>query len=208
VKKQNIWTKAVTPQIKSNMQESAHAAYANGCALLEDALFLVTADRYPRATALAILAEEEFSKAFILLVSAMNGRWDSNIFLSLRKHSNKQGISEAMLDYLDWFKQNYQWVMEINRYTLVQAQPDIHPGDEKMEQLYAKAKSRFAKPIRDYLKQDAFYVSIDEDGKPKSIPNSIGKEDALRYLKDSEKFQVVVEMLLGDPNAAKKYAWF
>lgn len=204
--KQGDWTKVVTPQLKSNMEESARAAYLNGCALREDALSLFAVERYPRAAALAILSEEEFSKAFILLICAGGARWDSNIYQSLRKHSNKQGIAEAMRDHFDWFNENYRRVMEMNRFSLVQHQPATIPSKEKMNELIKKAKSRFAKPIKDYFKQDAFYISVDEDGRLKSTPSSIDKGDAQQCLHESEKFKVVTEVLLGDATGAATWA--
>jgi AbiV family abortive infection protein len=205
VSKQAGWKKVVTPQLKRNIEESAQAAYLNGCSLHEDAMCLFAAERYSRAAALAILAEEEFSKAFVLRICADQNRWDSNIYIALRKHSTKQGISEAMRDHFDWFNENYRRVMEINRYSLAQSQPATIPNKEKMTEIINKAKSRFAKPIRDYLKQNAFYVSVDKDAKPKSIPSSIGKKDAQQCLDESEKFKFVVEMLGGDTSGAAKW---
>jgi hypothetical protein len=96
VAKQNEWSKIVTPRIKGNMGESARAAYQNGCALHDDALLLFDGERFPRSAALAILAEEEFSKAFILFISVNQGRWDSDIYKALRQHPQKQGIAEGM----------------------------------------------------------------------------------------------------------------
>ena len=200
------WVKTVTPAFKRDMQESGRAAYANGCGLREDAIALFSAQRYPRAAALAILAEEEFSKAFIMLVCAGNGRWDSNIFMALRKHANKQGVSEAMLDYVAWFNENYKRVAELNQLAVIPMLASIDPGEHKMNEISEKAKSRFFKPIKDYLKQDAFYVSIDENAKVVSIPSAIGNEEAKQCLKASEKFQVITEVLLGESNAAERFA--
>jgi AbiV family abortive infection protein len=206
VSKQVGWTKVVTPRLKRNIEESAQAAYLNGCLLHEDAMFLFADERYPRAAALAILAEEEFSKAFVLRICAGQSRWDSNIHTALRKHSTKQGIAEAMRDHFDWFNENYRRVMKMNRFSLVQSQPATVPNKEKMTEIINKAKSRFAKPIRDYLKQAAFYVSVDEDAKPESVPNSVGKDDAQQCLDESEKFKFVVEVLSGDTSGATKWS--
>jgi AbiV family abortive infection protein len=200
------WVKTVTPQFKHDMQESGRAAYANGCGLREDAVTLFSAQRYPRSAALAILAEEEFSKAFLMLICAEYGRWDSTIFMALRKHANKQGISEAMLDYLAWFNENYKGVAVLNQFAFIPMSASIDPGEKKINEITEKAKNRFSKPIKDYLKQDAFYVSIDDNGKIISIPSAIGNEEAKQCLKAAEKFQVITEVLLGIPNAAERFA--
>lgn len=204
--KQTDWMKIVTPELKHNMQESGRITYINACALREDAIRLFDAKSYPRSAALAILAEEEFSKAFIMLTCAENGRWDSIIFASLRKHSNKQAMSEAMLDYMAWFVDNYKRVIERNRSSFIPMHPAIHPGSEKMNQFIDKAKNIIAKPARDYLKQDAFYVGINENAQVINTPNTVGQEEAEQCLNTSGKFQVVVEIALGRPDAAEKFA--
>lgn len=204
--KQSEWVKAVTAILRADMENSGVAAYRNGSDLREDAVILFAAKRYPRAAALAILAEEEFSKAFIILNCAKNGRWDSNIYLALRKHSHKQAMSEAMLDYLDWFSNNCKRVMALNQSSFVPVQPAIYPGDEEMNRLKEKAVSRFSKPVRDYLKQDAFYVGIDQDGKVTTNPTEIGSDEAEQCLRTCEQFQLVVEVLLGKAGAAERLA--
>lgn len=204
--KRSGWVKVVTPDIRENMEASAHAAYTNGCALRDDAILLYEANRYPRSAALAILAEEEFSKAFILRTCANDGRWDSNIYNALRTHANKHGISEGMLIYIKWLTENIRRVIEMNRFCLVPSQPSIYPTKEKWEEILGTAKSRFSKPVRDHFKQDAIYVSLDEEGWLRSAPNSVTQSDAQRCLKDAEQFQLVTEVLLGNPEAAAKLA--
>lgn len=204
--KKGEWSKPVTTQIKNNMEESARAAYLNGCALCDDARLLFDAERFARSAALAILAEEEFSKAFILLICVGQGRWDSSIYQALRKHPEKQGVAEGMRIHFDWFLQNYKQVMEMNRFSPVEAQPTVIPSDEKVNEIIQKAKNNFSKPIRDYLKQDALYVSLNEDAKVGSGPSAVGREDAQRCLDESTKFRVITEVLLGDPTGAVKWA--
>lgn len=73
----------VDEPLRSRLVESARAAYQSGCTLLSDAKTLIDTERYCRAGALAILAEEEYSKAFVLCICADTRRWDSVIFRSL-----------------------------------------------------------------------------------------------------------------------------
>ena len=196
--KKSEWVVPVTAELRRDMEETARAAYENGCSLRQDATTLFEADRFPRAAALAILAEEEFSKAFILIISAKQGRWDSNIFKALRRHSEKQGISEAMRGYFDWFVSNYRRVMEMNRFTLIPRQTSIYPGHAKMDEIISKAKSRIAKPVKDFLKQDSFYVRCDERAKISCKPDSIGQKEAQSCLDESEAFKLITELALGD----------
>ncbi|MGH9425868.1 MAG: AbiV family abortive infection protein [Terriglobia bacterium] len=204
--KQSDWTKVVTPSIKNNMKDSAHTAYLNGCDLREDALSLFSIKRYARSAALAILSEEEFCKAFILFTCAGQGRWDSNIYKALRKHSEKQGISEGMRNHFDWFNETYRQFMAEHGSSFTQHQPPIIPSEKRVSELREKVRSRFSKPVRDFLKQDAFYVSLDEDGKVKSTPASISERDAQECLDESEKFKVITEVLLGKATDLTKWA--
>jgi len=192
------WAVPVTPELRQDMEETARAAYENGLELRQDALKLFEACRYPRAAALAILAEEEFSKAFILKICAQKGRWDSSIYKALRRHPEKQGISEAMREYFNWFIDNYKKVMEMNRFSFVQAQPSLYPGNEKMDIILSKAKSRFKKPIKDFLKQDSIYVGISKSAKISSTPDQIGIKKAKVCLEESLVFKVITEVLFGD----------
>lgn len=196
--KKGDWVVQVTPELRQVMEETARATYENGSNLRQDALTLFEACRYPRAAALAILSEEEFSKAFILKICAEQGRWDSNIYKALRRHPKKQGISEAMREYFNWFVDNYKRVMERNRFSFIQMQPSLHPGDEKMDKILSKAKSRFKKPIKDFLKQDSIYVGIDESAKTSSKPDQIGAEEAKICIDESFAFKVITEVLFGD----------
>lgn len=196
--KNGDWVISVTPQLKSDMEDTARAAYENGNDLRQDALTLYESGRHSRAAALAVLAEEEYSKAFILKICAEQGRWDSNIYKALRKHPEKQGISEAMREYFSWYVDNYKRVMEMNRFAFIPVQPSSYPGDEKMTAILSTAKSRLKKPIKDFLKQDSFYVGIDGSAKILSTPSKIGKAEAKSCLDESLVFKIITEILLGD----------
>jgi hypothetical protein len=48
-------------------------------------------------------------------------------------------------------------------------------------------------------------VSVDEEAKLKSVPSSIGKDQAKQCLDVAEKFKVVVELLSGDTSGLAKW---
>ena len=145
-KKRN-WVDQVTPELMRDLEETAHAAYINGSNILQDAEILFKAVRYPRASALAILAEEEFSKAFILKNCAIQGRWDAAVYNGLRKHSQKQGISVFLREYVRWSVDNHTKVMKRNQYSFIQMQPSMYPGDEYLNENLKKGKLYLKKPI-------------------------------------------------------------
>nr|WP_255777291.1 AbiV family abortive infection protein [Halomonas desiderata] len=180
------------------MERAAHATYENGCALRDDALVLYEASRFARATALAVLAEEEFSKAFMLIICVGQDRWDSNIYKALTKHGDKQGISAAMREYAEWFVDNYKRVEAANRYSLVRRKPSMHPGDERMKEILETAKNTAKRPPKDKVKQRSFYVGIGKDGRATSIPGSGSQKQACEYLSECRVFQVITEVALGN----------
>jgi AbiV family abortive infection protein len=200
------WIKDVTPSLEGNMREAAIAAYRNGLSLREDALILFESERYPRTAALAILSEEEFSKAFILLICINQKRWDSNIFKALRKHSEKQGISEGMRQYFELFVSNYKTVMEMNRFSFIQNTPSHDPSPVELERIVSTAKSRFKKPLKDYLKQDAFYINLSKSAEIISTPCKVGKPEAQECLDESFVFQLITEVALGSGSNVQKWA--
>ena len=201
--KKGYWVVQVTPEIRRDMEKTAHAAYKNGSNLRQDAVTLFDACRYPRAVALAILAEEEFSKALILQASAEQGRWDSNLYKALHKHPEKQGIVEGIMAHAIWFVGHAKFIERLNRVSLVQVRPSTHPGNKEMEEILSKVKSYFKKPIKDKLKQNSIYVGIDKSGKIASKPDQIGKEEAEACLNKSYKMNVITEVAFGDYSNAK-----
>ena len=102
------------------MEETARAAYENGCSLINDAVTLFEVGRFPRAAALAILAEEEFSKSFMLINCAMQSRWDSAMFNALFRHAEKQAFTESMRDLLELCDTRNKRINQINQCQLFQ----------------------------------------------------------------------------------------
>jgi len=134
------WTETVTPNLKKDIEKIALSAYTNACELFVDAKALLRENRLARAGALVILAEEEFSKSFILLVCAQQHRWDSVIFYALKDHSPKQGIAGAMREYFEWFVDNYNRVSQMNRFTFIPITPSVLPGKKQWDDLIDKTK--------------------------------------------------------------------
>jgi AbiV family abortive infection protein len=80
--------------------EAAAACLSNGERLIEDARWLPE-DRPATTFALALIAQEEFAKAFLLfLVSRDVLTWNSLIFRATRDHTSKQLLGHVM-DYLN-----------------------------------------------------------------------------------------------------------
>jgi AbiV family abortive infection protein len=201
--KKSDWAVPVTPELRQDMEKTSRAAYENGCSLRQDAITLFEAGRFPRAAALAILAEEEFSKAFMLIICAGQGRWDSNIFKALRRHPEKQGLSKAVMGLLDLFDAYNKRVMEMNQFRLIPIPFSRYPSKEKIEEVISKGKSCIKKPKKDFLKQECFFVGCDERAELTCIPDSIGGKEAQSCLDESEKFKKITESAFDEYNKRK-----
>ncbi len=195
------WSKEVTPQLRQRMLSSADECYENGCGLLLDAETLHRASRWSTAVALAVLAEEEFSKAFILRVCSRQGRWDSTIHGAMRKHSDKQAVSQAMRAFLDHLIRNALRVEELNRFGLTRSRPDMLLSRQYLDPILHSARQSLAQPHRDRLKQDALYVNIDKDGRAISTPKKVDDLRADECIREAGKLKAALDLMAGDPTA-------
>lgn len=194
--KKGDWVKEVTPELYNSMQASIEAAYNNACSLLDDSELLLKNKRYSRATALSILAEEEFSKSYILLSCLKQSRWDSNIYKSLKTHSTKQGISEAARNHFNWTNENIRKTEELNKTSEVKLEPMLFPDEDKTKELKELANSRFKKPINDHVKQNSFYVSLDKNANIMSTPTIITELNAKQSIAEAKEFKTITETLM------------
>ena len=187
------------------MLKSADACYSNACDLLADATMLSASSSWPRAAAMAILAEEEFSKAFMLRICADQGRWDSNIYNALRKHSSKQGISQALREWLELVVPNALRIEEMNKHAFIQSQPSMFLTSNDLGPILDRARKTLAKSSRDFLKQDALYVGIDESASTTSTPRTTTQAVAEACIGEARKFRAGLDLMSRDERALDEW---
>lgn len=193
------WAEVVDQELYVRLVESAQAAYENACALIGDAKALFSAERFPRAGALAILAEEEYAKSFVLCICARDRRWDSAIFQSLTDHGPKQAISQAMLAYWQWLQTNLRRVAELNRFSFIPAQPSLFPSQAEWNEIVNNARtSNIKQRKRDKLKQRFFYVGIGRNGHVIHRPSTLSKQAASECIDAASTFKTVTEYALAN----------
>lgn len=178
-----------TVMIAENLRKASLACYDNGNGLLEEANILYEWDRYARATALAILAEEEFSKAMILQLSSISGRWNKELHEGLVKHEKKQAISGAMNEFMEVFKRH----LSSAKFSFI---PMPFNLERQAREEVRKAEKIFIKnQKKDKRKQDAQFVAIGKTGLPCRTPSSFGKKDASDEIDSAVRFRAYLEAL-------------
>jgi AbiV family abortive infection protein len=201
--KKGDWSVPVTSELRRNMEKTARAAYENGCSLIKDAVILFEVGRFPRAAALAILAEEEFSKSFMLINCAIQSRWDSAIFNALFRHAEKQAFTESMRDFLELCDTRNKIINQINQCQLIPISFSKHPSKEKIEEVISRGKSRIKEPIKDLLKQNCFFVRCDMKATLQCKPDLIGQKEAQSCLEESEEFRKITELQYDEYSKSK-----
>jgi len=179
------------------------ACIANGDRLADDAATMFDRERGPSAFALSILAQEEYAKAFLLLlVDAGALPWSAEVRGALRDHLCKQLVT-VLLDYLCpeieefirrhdgktlWGKLPNEVVDAIH--VIVHERiprdrsrswlaPDERPLDDTVKGI-ARGKT-------DRKKQDAIYVDVGQTGQVDSTPVGISTEDAAAELERARR---------------------
>jgi AbiV family abortive infection protein len=168
---------------------SARISFANASETLDDAKMLVSNLRYCRGYAIAILAQEEFAKSFILCSCALQPRWDTEVWKALRDHAPKQAVLEVMERYANWFAQQNSFALRHNASALIPMPLTRMPGAAELASWFLEVKANVIKQRTiDKSKQDAFYVGIGRDGRVSSIP-SCTSEQASAQLQKAATFQ-------------------
>lgn len=194
------------------LDKSVRAVIQNATRLLEDAQFLEFSEPPISAWFLALIAQEELAKAFILCLT--NRRiipWNPHILRALQDHKCKQLLCLVM-DYLapdtDEFIRRCKAV--VNKKELPRSVADALKilRHEKIGRWISKnwkpAKEpdydhdalAIAEGKKDKLKQDALYVRLGKDGSVASIPLNHSALTLADEMDRAERFRTLVESLL------------
>jgi len=193
----DFWEKEITSELKQHLIGSSISSYQNANGILEDAEILFERNRYARSAALAILAEEEYGKAFLLVSCSFQKRWDSEVWKVISDHSKKQALSEGMCQIIEIIKKEIE-----NNHICPSSQEDeliskyghLFINKEKIENITEPIKKDFLKKRKkDKLKQMFLYVSINKNGLVVSTPENICEVDARLCIEKARKIKCIVE---------------
>lgn len=148
---------AKTPDTET-LKKSSSRCIENGNALLDDAKMMLDWERHSTSLALAVLAQEEFAKAFLLELVAENALpWAPEVRLSLNRHECKHLLSIVMawVPVFDLFEENSSY-LEVQkraaRKSKIMADYDAKKisGAEYLEQM-EKEQVKFPTDVADAL---------------------------------------------------------
>lgn len=170
-----------------NLDNAIFDCIANGKRLKEDAETLIELGRAPTALAVAVLAQEEFAKAFLLVLARREViPWTKELQRSLQSHECKHLVGVMM----EWLKPSLEEELARVQAAINGNEIEFLPLDvavainilrhEKFEQFRngfstkdAEDKGfsrKISKGFLDRLKQSGLYVGITDDGAVNSLP--------------------------------------
>ena len=203
----------MTENEKESFSKAINASMENGDRLLEDAEWLFDLERHPSAYALAILAQEEFAKAFLLHLVAVGAiPWNLEAHRVLRDHTCKQLLA-LIMEYLNpdideflarhkgklklRFPSHVADALNIVRHEKIPREgqwawlgEDDPPCDPKARKI--------ADGHLDKQKQDALYVRLGKTGQVASTPLRIGVDQATEELEKTKRLSRVLNRPQGD----------
>jgi AbiV family abortive infection protein len=164
----------------------------NGKRLLDDAQLLFDFGRVPSAYAISMLSQEEFAKAFILLL-VKDGAipWNREIWKSTQDHTCKQllivvmeYLNPTIEEFIDWVKSDnlerpftpsVADAINIYRHEKVRRWQNANWVWAE-ETRYDATASKIARGVIEKRKQNALYVRLTKTSDIACLPSSVTKE--------------------------------
>jgi AbiV family abortive infection protein len=180
-------------QTLSSLDASIRSCVENGERLLDDAMWLEHQNPPATKLVLSVIAQEEFAKAFLLILVRQNViPWSPQLLRAMNDHACKQLVG-VILNYIDPYWETIEELKAIVAedaalgdllpYSVASAINILrHEKIRRWESAnwvwaedpeYDPVVQRIADGKRDRLKQDALYVRIARDGRVASAPTSV-----------------------------------
>jgi AbiV family abortive infection protein len=205
--------------------EAASGCIENGKRLLEDADFIEVGDRSSTAFALAVVAQEEFAKAFLFHLIGTKSLPANPLVLRIAKdHSCKQLLGLVM-DYVNPDTDDFAATLKLvfDDRAAGRLRRDVADAlnilrHEKVgrwksktwfwneDPLYDPSAKSVADGSIDREKQDSLYVRVGSDGRIVSTPACVQPKAARDAIGRAHRFgQLMSDVLAADPGALVDY---
>jgi AbiV family abortive infection protein len=199
----------------SLFRESMYACLANGERLLEDVRWLLDLEQPQSALVLAVIAQEEFAKGFLLhLVDEGVVPWHPLVHRATRDHACKQLLAIVM-DHMnpgfeDWQQRFAEAIatpkpfegfpgpvasaINILRHDKIRRWEDSRWSWAEPPE-YDRIATRTARGDVDAEKQDALYVRLTASGGVASMPTRVGLDQAKAAAERAGRLRAVLAQL-------------
>jgi len=206
---------------RQHLEKSIQATIDNGMRLLDEAELLKDWEKYPTALALSILAQEEFSKAFLIyLVKEKMVPWSVEIRRALTDHICKQLLG-LILGYITPSDEDFKKIIErlkkknysnrelerrvadainVFRHEKIRRWEDQKWWWDEDPQYEINVKKIFHGSL-EKRKQNAIYVRVNKQGQVSSRPVQISKDTVDIELAKASNFNYAVKnIIVSDKN--------
>ena len=211
-----------TEETASEFQNALKAVVANAARLYEDAKTMEEWDRFPTSYALAVLAQEEYGKAFIVhLVADQKVPWTRELEKATRSHLCKQLVAWVLeyvnrKDFLELMEEPDRFrgasslpphvfnAIEIVVYEHVRGWPraDWVEGSK-----IDPVANRIARGVLDREKQTGLYVQLGPEGPVRRGPDMISRERCHEELSRAERVSNAFYLRDGKVHPAASFDW-
>jgi AbiV family abortive infection protein len=212
----------------ATLTKSIEACIANGDRILDDSLQLEFQEPPASRLVLAMLAQEEFAKAFLLfLVRESVISWSAYLLRAMNDHACKHLVGTVIEYVCPRWDESYEQTMErIKEEVALGDNLPLRVADaisilrhEKIGRWesrswewaeppdYDVGALRVAEGSRDRIKQDALYVRLARDGRIASIPLLVSKSSSDNEYELARNYRTFVTSLLKEGgNSSSQYA--
>lgn len=203
---------------KAVLTASIVACIDNGERILDDAMQVEFQEPPCTTLMLSMIAQEEFAKAFVLLLVRENVfPWSPQLLRAMNDHACKQLVG-VVIEYVD---PEWETIEELKRIIRVDGElgdrlpPKVasainilrHEKIGRWESnswvwveppVYEPSVLRIAEGKRDWVKQDALYVRLGRDGSVASTPTSVTQASADDEFAKADRYRLFVNSLVQD----------
>lgn len=218
IKKKRFEADALPVPKKANLLKSINACISNGERLLSDAMMLEFENPASTKLFLSMIAQEEFSKAFLIFMVHEGALpWSKSLIRAMNDHTCKQLVG-IIIEYLDRLR-HWETLEELEELISKEVElGDRMPTEvatafnilrhEKIgswigenfsfydDEEYEGSTIKVAKGKKDRFKQSALYVSIGRDGRVSGCPTKIESNLPDGEFERAESYKYVISSLV------------
>ncbi len=200
------WSEYLDDEAVARLRSSVSEIYNNAGSLLTEAQILRREQRYNRALALVLTADEELGKAFMLLSVIQARHWTDQHCRLLTEHSAKHGLVKALRIFFNWIEEANKFHIQYNRSQLVSIPLLRNPPQDVVDRMAEEFRRALKKKEVDRLRQRLLYARIDRNGKFVR-PAKVSETEFDAKFDEAIKLQTMLLPVVQQNGAKKSGGW-